>query len=218
MSNTDSFIDEVTQEVRRDRLFAGLRKYGWIAILVVVLIVGGAAWREYQKARDRAASQALGDAIAAALEQDAPEDRVAALETIDAPQPGGQAIVAMLIAAEQVGADREAAAVQTLEEVANANEVPLIYRQIASFKALIRSDGALSVDERRAGFEALNSAGSGLRLLAAEQLALLDIETGDTDAALARLRDILADGEVTAGLRRRASQLIVALGGDLDAA
>ena len=41
MSNPDSFIDEVTEEVRRDRLFAIFRKYGWIGAVLVALIVGG---------------------------------------------------------------------------------------------------------------------------------------------------------------------------------
>ena len=31
MSDTDSFIDEVTEEVRRDALFAQFRRYGWHA-------------------------------------------------------------------------------------------------------------------------------------------------------------------------------------------
>ena len=46
MSNSDSFIDEVTEEVRKDRLFQLFRRYGWIAGVVIVLIVGGAAWNE----------------------------------------------------------------------------------------------------------------------------------------------------------------------------
>ncbi|MFD1808819.1 hypothetical protein ACFSHQ_13850 [Gemmobacter lanyuensis] len=40
MSNPESFIDEVTEEVRRDKLFATFRKYGWIGILAVLGIVG----------------------------------------------------------------------------------------------------------------------------------------------------------------------------------
>ena len=59
--------------------------------------------------------------------------------------------------------------------------------------------------------------GAPLRLLAEEQLALLDIEAGDTEAALTRLNALLSDSELTAGLRRRASQLIVALGGEIEA-
>ena len=68
MSETDSFIDEVTEEVRRDRLFGLMRRYGWIAVLVVLLVVGGAAYREYSRASQQAAAQALGDALLAALD------------------------------------------------------------------------------------------------------------------------------------------------------
>mgnify|MGYP002067949300 CR=1 FL=1 len=38
MSNQDSFIDEVTEEVRRDKLYALYKKYGWIAALAVVVL------------------------------------------------------------------------------------------------------------------------------------------------------------------------------------
>jgi hypothetical protein len=44
VSNPDSFIDEVTEEVRRDRLFGLFRKYGWIGLVVILGIVGGTAW------------------------------------------------------------------------------------------------------------------------------------------------------------------------------
>ncbi len=63
MSDTDSFIDEVNEEVRRDRFYGLLRRYGWIAVVAVVAIVGGAAWNEYSKAQERAQAEALGDAM-----------------------------------------------------------------------------------------------------------------------------------------------------------
>ena len=74
----------------------------------------------------------------------------------------------------------------------------------------------MSVEDRRAGYEALIQPGVPLRLLATEQLALIDIETGDTDAAIARLKSILDDSEVTPDLQQRALQVIVALGGEPD--
>ena len=58
MSNPDSFIDEVTEEVRRDRLFAMFRKYGWIGVLIVVFIVGGAAVNEWRKSSAEARAEA----------------------------------------------------------------------------------------------------------------------------------------------------------------
>ena len=58
MSDTDSFIDEVTEEVRRDRMFNLLRRYGWIAVVAVLLLVGGAAWNEWRLSQQRTQSEA----------------------------------------------------------------------------------------------------------------------------------------------------------------
>ena len=49
MSDTDSFIDEVTEEVRRDKLFGYFRRYGWIAALVILALVGTTAYNEWKK-------------------------------------------------------------------------------------------------------------------------------------------------------------------------
>lgn len=215
MSNTDSFIDEVTEEVRRDKLFGLMRKYGWIAVLAVLLIVGGAAYREYSRAQATNAAQAFGDAILAALDSDDAAARVVALQDISAPSEEAQAILDLIIAAEQSASDNAEAAVTTLRGVAVNTAAPEIYRQIANFKALTRADSVLTPAERRIELEALAQPGSPLRLLAEEQLALLDLSQGNRDAAIDRFERIMADAEITAGLRRRAAQMIVALGGEL---
>ena len=62
MSNSDGFIEEVTEEVRKDRFYHLLRRYGWIGGVVVLLIVGGAAWSEYTKAKARAEAELKGAA------------------------------------------------------------------------------------------------------------------------------------------------------------
>lgn len=214
MSDADSFIDEVTEEVKRDRLYATLRKWGWVGVLIVLLIVGGTAYREWRIAAAESRAQAFGDSILDALDaEDAPK-RIEALGAIEPPTTAGTAILSMLTAAEQGTEGDDAAAVARLKAVADNTEIPAIYRQIASYKALTRGAGVLPVEERRSGFEALAVAGQPLRLLAEEQLALIEIETGDRDAALTRLEALVEDAEATQGLRRRASQLIVALGGD----
>ena len=56
VSDTDSFIEEVSEEVRRDRLFKIFKKYAWVAVLIVVLLVGGAAFNEYNKLSNQNAS------------------------------------------------------------------------------------------------------------------------------------------------------------------
>ncbi len=216
MSNNDSFIDEVNEEVRRDRFYGMMRRYGWIAILIIVLIVAGAAFTEWRKAQSRAEAEALGDAMLGALTLDDSAARAEAFSTIETGEPSARAVLNFLTAAAQYEAGDVAEATARLQDVADNNEVPLIYRQIASFKILGQTADTMSLEDRRAGYQALTQPGVPLRLLAEEQLAMIEIETGDTDAAIARLKTILDDSEVTPDLQQRALQVIVALGGEPD--
>lgn len=214
MSDSDSFIDEVTEEVRRDRLFMLFRRWGWVGALAVVVIVGGAAWNEYRKAKSTAAAEALGDGIIAALAADDAAGRIAALSGVQAGSPGGRAVLVMLRATAQVEAGQRDAAVAGLNTVASDGELPAIYRQIAAFKALTLQADSLPASDRRQQFEALAAPGAPLRLLAEEQLALIDIAEGDSEAAITRLQTLVQDAEASADLQQRATQLIVALGGE----
>jgi len=217
LSQTDSFIDEVTEEVRRDRFFLLLKRYGWIAILAVLLLVGGAAWNEWRKAQDRAAAEALGDSVLNALQLEDEPARTQALSAIQAPNPAARAMVDLLAAAEVAETDPEAASIRLIALADNTEAAP-IYRQIATLKAVSLPGTSLSAEDRRSRLDGL-ALGSGLtRLLAEEQLAYLDVEAGDPEAAIGRMQQIVADAGATAGLRRRASQVIVALGGDLQGA
>ena len=40
VSNTDGFIEEVSEEVRKDKLFALYKKYAWIPVVVICSLVG----------------------------------------------------------------------------------------------------------------------------------------------------------------------------------
>ena len=210
MSDTDSFIDEVNEEVRRDRMFNLFRRYGWIAVAAVLLLVGGAAWNEWRASQEQAQAEAMGDEIVAALNLETASARAAALQKIEVTQ--ASAIVQLLSAAQLASDDRGDEAVAQLTAVHSNEALPLIYRQIAEFKSLVIADAGQSVETRRNGFEYLISSGSALRVLSEEQLALLDIGANDVGGALVRLQRLLEDSEITPGVRRRVTQLITALG------
>lgn len=214
MSNIDSFVEEVNEEVRRDRLYGILRRYGWIAVLAILLIVGGAAFSEYRKAQERAQAEALGDAMLAALSANESDDRAAALAQIAPATPSSAAVVRLMTAAQQVDADQVPEAIATLNALAVDGEVPTIYRELAQFKAMTLQGAEVPASERRQALEAIAQPGNALRLLATEQMALIDIESGDAEAAIARYQAILSDAEVSTDLQQRALQVIVALGGE----
>jgi len=213
MSDTDSFIDEVTEEVRRDRLFAMFRRYGWIAVVFIVLLVGSAAYNEYRKAQVTVAAETLGDDMIAALGENDAAGRAGALTGIQAETDGGAAILQMMQSAAQANSDQLNTAVAGLGEVSRNGDLEEIYRQVATFKALTLQAETLPAAELRLQFESLAQPGAPLRLLAEEQLALIDIREGDTEAALVRLQALLQDADIDRTLQQRATQLIVALGG-----
>ena len=215
MSVTDSFIEEVTEEVRRDRLFGYFRRYGWIAAVLVVLLVGGAAWNEYSKAKTRAEAEARGDAILGALDADESSARAEELEAIGS--AGAHApIVAMLLSDEALASGDSASAAEALRSVIEDDSQPDLYRDLATLKLAILSASAMTPGDRIAMLEPLTSAGSPFRVLAEEQVALAEIESGEREAAIERLQALIEDSDAATGLRRRARMLVVALGGDAD--
>jgi hypothetical protein len=214
VSNPESFIDEVSEEVRRDKLYGTLKKYGWIGVLAVVLLVGGAATNEWLKARDRAAAEATGDAILAAVAIEDQAARAAALEALAA-EGDASALLGLIAAAE---ADAPEGAATGLAALAADTSLPALYRDLAALKRAMLPGGAVNAEDRVAGLEPLTIPGGAFRVLAEEQIALAEIELGQPEAALARLQALLTDTEASGALRQRATQLIVALGGDPAAA
>ena len=209
VSNSDSFIEEVTEEVRREKLFGYLRRYGWIGVVCVLLLVGSAAWVEYRNAQARAAAEATGDALFAALST---EDVAARADAIAGVEVAGAtaALTALLTAATQQEADDTAAAAATLASVSTNPDAPALYRDLAAFKAaMLPTDDTAA---RMTALEQLARPGQPYRLLALEQIAYLQLDAGDTPAAIATLRQVEEDAAVSRGLRERVQTLMVALG------
>jgi len=214
LSNPESFIDEVTEEVRRDKLFAAFRKYGWIGVLLVLAIVGGTAWTEWQKASRAAEAQAFGDAILTASRAASPAERRAALAAV--PAQGEQVALLQLLLASDPADDR-AATLEALRKVEGDASLPEVWRDLAVLRRVVLQGKELPLADRRAVLEPLAQPGRSFRPLAAEQLAYLLVEEGKTEEAITALRALTQDQEATGGLRNRARQMIVALGGDVEA-
>lgn len=218
MSNSDSFFEEVAQEVRRDKLYATMRRYGWIPILAVVAIVGFASWNEWTKARNESQAQAFGDSVLAALDQEIDENRYQALRALaetESASAGRDGIVQLLLAAQALEAGERDEALTALAQVEANATLPVSYRQLATYKRVVIAGDALSVDEREAALAPLAAAGQAYRPLALEQLALLRLEAGDSDGALNRLQALLNEPDLTSALRQRVAQVIVILGGEV---
>ena len=211
MSESDSFIQEVTEEVRQDRMFALWKKWGPFILAAIVLVVGAAALWSWNNARQRAEAEARGAALLAPN-----ADRQALVDRIEPPAR----IVAEFAAAAELARSGDAAdlaeAVRRYRGIAARGDIAEHYRQLALLQA-VRLE-AVSADPSAALTElAPLIDGSPYALLARELAAALHLKAGDREAAHAELQAILADPRATSSLRLRAQELLTASGGDLPA-
>jgi hypothetical protein len=212
VSNPDSFIEEVTEEVRRDKLFALFRRYGWIGVALVAALIGGTIWTEWSRARAEARAQAFGDAVIDALDLGSPDERRAALAAV--PADGEQAALLQLVLASDPDEDRTAT-LAALDQVAADATLGPVYRDLALLRRVLVAGADMPLADRRTALEGIAGPGRPYRTLAQELLAYLLVEEGRTDDAIAAMMALMQDQEATGGLRARLGQMVTALGGTL---
>ncbi|WP_424929595.1 tetratricopeptide repeat protein [Amaricoccus tamworthensis] len=210
---TDSFMHEVSEEVRRDRLYAFLRKWGWLIGLVLVLIVGGAGANEWLKYRAETEAQAAGDALRVAMEVEDPAERAAQIAEFANANPSAAGFARIAQAGSLVQAGDEAGAAEVLAAVSVDPEVSPILQSVASLRRVMLMGSELPSSERLAILQGLTDPNAPFRPLALEQRALYYLEEGDSAAAIPDLELILEEPGATQALMDRARQLIVAAGG-----
>ena len=68
MVESESFIKEVSEEVKRDRLFKALNKFKWPLLALIVLLVGAVGGYEYYKFDKKSRAQKNGEFLISAIE------------------------------------------------------------------------------------------------------------------------------------------------------
>jgi len=212
VSNTYGFIEEVSEEVRKDKLFALYKKYGWIAVLVIFGLVGGAVFLEYQKSASANAAAARGDALIAALEQD--DATLRALELNNISNSGGTEvpIAELHRAGVLLEQDDTLGALKIYDSLKSGTD---IYAQIATLKAIMVRGSTMNIDDRIKTLETMSAAGNPFRTIALEQKAIAYIDSGDGKEALSVLMSLINEAGVSQALLSRSQQMIVALGGKI---
>ena len=213
MSNSDSFISEVSEEVRKDRISRGLRKWGWLGIIFILIIVGGAATNEWYKVNKLKHAQSLGDKIIYALDN----NEIQILKEIKVKNNAQNILIKNVIFSiliDQNNFDEAEKVLNEIKEISNSNPV---YNELNLFKLALlnKKTGVLSLPDQFSSFEKLSEVGFSFRLLSMEQMALILIEQNKLEEAKRLLVQLVEDSETSGSLYRRSNQLLIALGGDL---
>ncbi len=213
MSETDSFIQEVTDEVRQDRMYRRWKKYGPYAVagaVAFVAVSAGWSWmkyREIQQARETGGAFLASDIASV-------EDQEVLIGSVDGPA----AVIARLrLAAAKAGAGDVQAAAALYREVADEPGLDPAYADLARLQAVRVSAATMDPAQAVAELGVLTAEGAPYRVLALELRAMVLLNSGDVDAAHADLTAIIGDPLATRESSQRALALLMSSGGDLPA-
>jgi hypothetical protein len=216
LSDSDSFIQEVSEEVRRDRMFRLWKRFAPFVIGVVVAVVAATAVLSWLDHRAEEAAREAGGVLLRASDASDPARRAEALLAGADALDDGPALLARLRAAAELAsagdaASRDEAARLFSEVAATADAAPVL----ADFAALRGAALALAQGDQAAAEPLLSGLASGegpFRPLALEMRAALYLQRGDRDAARADAQAAAADPAATEALRARLAELLAALG------
>lgn len=202
MSENESFIAEVTEEVRRDKLYLLLKRYGWIPVIVIITVILTSIFIEIRNNAKVIEAENLGDLLASSLIEDTKVKAILSNDTFSTPK----SLIALLLEAKILENKSEyQTAIAVYETVLNREEIPTSLRDFVKFKLvfLVKDD---PIRVKKLIGDLINPDGS-FHLLALEQKVLIEIGEKMWNEAIANLNLILADPEASQGMISRATQI-----------
>ncbi len=200
MSLNESFIQEVSDEVRRDRLYTLFRKYGWIGVFLILLLVGGAGVNEWRKSKQRLAAEQNGDELRAVLQSFTDSEDVKNYLTYLNKGLPGKPLAVLNPAFLRSSVVNSSERLVHLETVANNKDLPIVLRDLALLYTFYISE--LDFDRKMDMLNSLSGPDRPYRLLAIEAKIDLLLSKELFSEALAEVK-LLEPDLSSSGMRTR---------------
>lgn len=214
-------FDEVAEDLRAERARKFLQRYGILLVACCVLIlagIGGWEWYESKRtAEDQRVAGLFANAIAkaAAVTSDASRaDAIAAFETVERQGHPAYAALARLDEAElKVDGKDLNGALALWDQVSQDNAVPARIRGLATLLWIQHQVDQADPAVLSGRLQPLLAVTNAWHALAEEQMALVELRQGKTDAARSRLEQLVSDSSASQNVRGRAAALLASLNG-----
>lgn len=194
---SDTFMREVQEEMRRERLAQLWDRYGIIGIGLAVALVLGVAFYQYSHSANLAAREKAGREFEAAalLARDGKTQAAQqAFEAMVKSAPGGYGALARLRAAGAlVAEDKRAEAVTAYDAVAKDTGADVLLRDFAAMQAALLRVDAADWTEMQNRLKDLTIDSNAWRAPARELLGLAALKAGRQDEARKAFEQVLAD-------------------------
>lgn len=208
----DSFIREVDEELRSDRMKSIWKRFGkYIIALAVLIVLGTAADRGYEYWQESQASKS-GDAFLAALNlarEGRQDEALEALRALESDGYGAYAALARMRAATVLADSGDyQAAISDFSTIGNDRGVPAAIRDIARVRAAYLLVDHGSYEDVAVQVEVLSGADNPMRHSAREALGLAAWKQGELIQARQWFQQIADDTGVPAGVSQRAQLML----------
>lgn len=212
--DSDSFIREVSEEVRRDRAFGLWKRFGPFVIIGLVAVILVAAGDAFWSARQRSAAREAGGKLLVAGSQVDAAARARALETAAADMSEGPAAVARIAGAGALAEAGDLAGAARLydQAVLDGGLNPAL-EEFAVLRAAMARIEVEGPEAASVALAPLTEEGRPFRLLALEALGVAKLKSGDAAGAIQAFDRALSDPAATEGLTARLEQFKAAARG-----
>ena len=204
MSLNDSFIKEVSEEVRRDKFFIYLKKYAWIGIFLVLIIVFAVSFNEWNKNKEKINNQLNGDELSVVLDKFSVDKNYNDYFSYIEQKKSGSIIAALnpLFLNDKVDVDKK---LLHLKSITSDENIPLVLRDLALFYQYHLGND--SYNEKFKILVELSGPDRPFKLLAVEEKINLFLEKGSYEEALKEIDAIQPELSNSFSLNNRLNNL-----------
>jgi hypothetical protein len=214
-NDTDTFVQEVDESLRQDRVMAFLRQYGvWLLAAAVLLVAGVGGWQVWKNTRLEAARAHSAEYIAAQtlVREGDLEGAASAFSELREKGPRTYRIMARMeyAAVLQAQGDLDGALAE-FDAAAEAANDPIL-RETAQLRAAYIAAETQDFTALQARLQPLIEDGGRLSYLAQELLAIEAWEAGETDLARQTLENLTLAFDAPQAVQRRAQVALSVVG------
>mgnify|MGYP001248887630 FL=1 len=194
MVESESFIKEVSEEVKRDILFKTLKKFKWPIIVLIILLVGAVGGYEYYKFDKKVKAQEIGEFFVAAIEN-LKNNGQTVTEEID------NKLISVLIKLHEAKYFEEKgdikSATAAYEYIINKHGENKFFNHYSKFQLYLMDPAESLSDKKKIDIlDELSGPDGPLKLLALEQKLYLYVKISDLDNIMSHVKLILSDPSI----------------------
>ena len=194
MVESESFIKEVSEEVKRDKLFKLLNKFKWSLFSFIILLVGAVGGYEYYKFSKKAKAQKNGEFLVAAMEN-LKNNSQTVTEEID------NKFLSVFIKLNEAKYFEEKgdtkSATEAYKYIINKYGENKFFNHYSKFQLYLMDPAESLSDKKKVDIlDELSGPDGPLKLLALEQKLYLYVKISDLDNTMSYVKLILSDPSI----------------------